>query len=171
MKGFSSLSPCANFLTGCAVAAFIDATRCARWRLSRAAHWLMNREYFSSTAISVSRLITTAASARTPTPTPAARFATAIAGRVTSSIWRGSRLRRSRHGPGPVAVVFAGLEWKARRQRQRTAGWSSLKCKFQSRMFVCVRGGLFHSSVDVDVGNFGSERFHGNGGYLGAAAG
>jgi len=47
----------------------------------------------------------------------------------------------------------------------------NLKYKFQNHMFVSARGGLFHSSVDVDVGNFGSERFHGNGGYLGAAAG
>jgi len=47
----------------------------------------------------------------------------------------------------------------------------NLKYKFQNHMFVSARGGLFHSSMDVDVGNFGSERFHGNGGYLGAAAG
>lgn len=47
----------------------------------------------------------------------------------------------------------------------------NLKYKFQNHMFVLGRGGLFHSSVDVDVGNLGSERFHGNGGYFGAAVG
>ena len=47
----------------------------------------------------------------------------------------------------------------------------NLKYKFENHMFVSARGGLFHSSLDVNVGDFGSERFHGNGGYLGAAVG
>lgn len=47
----------------------------------------------------------------------------------------------------------------------------NLKYKFQNHMFVEGRGGLFHSSVSVDIANYGSERFHGNGGYLGAVVG
>jgi hypothetical protein len=47
----------------------------------------------------------------------------------------------------------------------------NIKYKFENQMFVSARGGLFHSSVDANVEDFGSERFHGNGGYVGAAVG
>ena len=47
----------------------------------------------------------------------------------------------------------------------------NIKYKFENQMFVYARGGYFHSTMDAHVDGFGSENFHGNGGYLGAAVG
>ena len=64
-----------------------------------------------------------------------------------------------------------GLSEKVSVKAQGALVGLNLKYKFENHMFVLGRGGLFHSSVNVDVGHFGSERFHGNGGYLGAVVG
>jgi hypothetical protein len=66
---------------------------------------------------------------------------------------------------------FAGQTLRVGVKAQGPLVGLNLKYKFENQMFVLGRGGLFHSSVNVSVQNEGSERFHGNGGYVGAVVG
>jgi hypothetical protein len=66
---------------------------------------------------------------------------------------------------------FAGETLRVGVKAEGALAGLNLKYKFDNHMFVLGRGGLFHSSVNVSIQDDGSERFHGNGGYLGAVVG